>query len=108
MNRHALIAVDWGTSSLRAARIAPDGEVLEERSLRSAASSPLSRRLPRRPAGNLRRLAARPGALCLVSGMAGSRKAGGSAVLRLPRRLRELAPALTVDRAEAASRWCPA
>ena len=28
----SLIAVDWGTSSLRAARIAADGAVLEERS----------------------------------------------------------------------------
>lgn len=68
-----LVAVDWGTSSLRAARIAADGQVVEERSSQ--------RGILTVPAGGF------PGvlqetcgdwlmgdALCLVSGMAGSRQ----------------------------------
>jgi 2-dehydro-3-deoxygalactonokinase len=68
-----LIAVDWGTSSLRAARIGADGAVLEER------SSP--RGILTVPAGGFAAVLhdtcgdwlADPAALCLVSGMAGSR-----------------------------------
>jgi 2-dehydro-3-deoxygalactonokinase len=70
-----LVAVDWGTSSLRAARIAADGEVLEERGDRHAASSAC------RPAASppcWKKLCGdwlrQPDALCLVSGMAGSRQ----------------------------------
>ena len=68
-----LIAVDWGTSSLRAARIAHDGTVLEERAS--------DRGILSVPAGGFAQvlhetcgdwLAA--DALCLVSGMAGSRQ----------------------------------
>jgi 2-dehydro-3-deoxygalactonokinase len=69
-----LIAVDWGTSSLRAARLAADGTVLEER------SSP--RGILTVPAGGFPAVLqdtcgdwlADPAALCLVSGMAGSRQ----------------------------------
>lgn len=69
----SLVAVDWGTSSLRAARLAADGQVQEER---SSAQGILSV-----PAGGFPQvLQALCGdwlqrdALCLVSGMAGSRQ----------------------------------
>lgn len=69
-----LIAVDWGTSSLRAARIAGDGAVLEER------ASP--RGILSVPAGGFPAVLQEtcgdwlqpPDTLCLVSGMAGSRQ----------------------------------
>jgi 2-dehydro-3-deoxygalactonokinase len=68
-----LVAVDWGTSSLRAARIAGDGEVLEERSsprgILSVAAGGFAAVL-HDTCGDW--LAA--GSLCLVSGMAGSRQ----------------------------------
>lgn len=69
----SIVAVDWGTSSLRAARIAADGAVLEERAS--------ARGILTVPAGGFPEvlqeacgdwLAA--GTLCLVSGMAGSRQ----------------------------------
>jgi 2-dehydro-3-deoxygalactonokinase len=70
----SLIAIDWGTSSLRAARIAADGKVLEERSS--------ARGILTVPAGGFPAVLeetcgdwlAREGALCLVSGMAGSKQ----------------------------------
>ena len=68
-----LIAVDWGTSSLRAARIAGDGRVLEERSS--------ARGILTVPAGGFPQVLQDTcgdwlagGSLCLVSGMAGSRQ----------------------------------
>jgi 2-dehydro-3-deoxygalactonokinase len=67
-----LVAVDWGTSSLRAARIAADGEVLEERSSQ--------RGILTVPAGGFPQVLQETcgdwlaDALCLVSGMAGSRQ----------------------------------
>ena len=68
-----LVGVDWGTSSLRAARIAADGQVLEER---ASARGILSV-----PAGGFPAVLAETcgdwladGTLCLVSGMAGSRQ----------------------------------
>ncbi|MDB5752746.1 MAG: 2-dehydro-3-deoxygalactonokinase [Ramlibacter sp.] len=69
-----LIGVDWGTSSLRAARIAANGAVLEER------GSP--RGILTVPAGGFAAVLQDtcgdwlrdPSALCLVSGMAGSRQ----------------------------------
>lgn len=68
-----LVAVDWGTSSLRAARIAADGAVLEERaSDRGILSVPAAgfAQVLQQTCGDW--LAA--DALCLVSGMAGSRQ----------------------------------
>ena len=69
-----LVAVDWGTSALRAARIAPDGAVLEERAS--------TRGILAVPAGGFPTVLAETcgewlgdaAALCLVSGMAGSRQ----------------------------------
>lgn len=70
----SLIAVDWGTSSLRAARIAAGGAVLEQRQSQRGILSV--------PAGGFADVLhetcgdwlADPSALCLVSGMAGSRQ----------------------------------
>jgi len=73
MSARTLVAVDWGTSSLRGALIAPDGEVLEER---ASARGILSVAVGEFPAvfessyGDWMR----PGTLCLISGMAGSRQ----------------------------------
>lgn len=70
----SLIAVDWGTSSLRVARIAADGAVLEERaSARGILTVPADgfEGVLREACGDWLDL---PGALCLVSGMAGSRQ----------------------------------
>jgi 2-dehydro-3-deoxygalactonokinase len=69
-----LVAVDWGTSSLRAARIAPDGSVLEQRASQ--------RGILTVPAGGFDAVLREtcgdwlqdPAGLCLVSGMAGSRQ----------------------------------
>ena len=69
-----LVAVDWGTSSLRAARITAGGVVLEER------ASP--RGILTVPAGGFAAVLdgacgdwlREPGIVCLVSGMAGSRQ----------------------------------
>ncbi|RYF15728.1 MAG: 2-dehydro-3-deoxygalactonokinase [Comamonadaceae bacterium] len=69
----SLVAVDWGTSSLRAARIAGDGSVLEERSS--------ARGILTVPAGGFPQVLRDTcgdwlagDTLCLVSGMAGSRQ----------------------------------
>ena len=69
-----LIALDWGTSSLRGARLARDGTVLEERAYpRGILTVP--------PGGYTALFEALfgdwmqpPGALCLIAGMAGSRQ----------------------------------
>lgn len=69
----ALVGVDWGTSSLRVARIAGDGQVLEERSTAQG----ILNVLPGAFAEVLQEIAGdwlRAGGLCLVSGMAGSRQ----------------------------------
>jgi 2-dehydro-3-deoxygalactonokinase len=69
-----LIAVDWGTSSLRAACIAADGTVLEERSSDRGILTVPAGAFPevlRETCGDWLH---RPDALCLVSGMAGSRQ----------------------------------
>lgn len=69
-----LVAVDWGTSALRGARMAADGRVLEERSA--------PRGILTVPAGGFPAVfdelfgdwMREPGATCLISGMAGSRQ----------------------------------
>jgi 2-dehydro-3-deoxygalactonokinase len=69
-----LVAVDWGTSSLRVARIGGDGAVLEERaSERGILTVPAGAfpELLRETCGDWLH---QPEALCLVSGMAGSRQ----------------------------------
>jgi 2-dehydro-3-deoxygalactonokinase len=92
----ALVAVDWGTSALRAARLAADGSVLEER------SSP--RGILSVPAGGFPQVLQEtcgswledPGTLCLVSGMAGSRQGWREApYCACPTGFAELARSLT-------------
>ncbi|CAN5448787.1 2-dehydro-3-deoxygalactonokinase [soil metagenome] len=69
-----LLAVDWGTSSLRGAWLAADGAVAEERAFPRGILSV--------PAGGFPAVfeecfgdwMQRPGALCLISGMAGSKQ----------------------------------
>ena len=68
-----LIAVDWGTSALRGARLDPSGQVLEEK------SAPLG--ILNVPNGDFAGVFAaqfsdwmKPGIRCLISGMAGSRQ----------------------------------
>jgi 2-dehydro-3-deoxygalactonokinase len=69
-----LVAVDWGTSSLRVARIGPDGNALEERSSERGILTVPAGAFPE----TLREMCGdwlhQPDALCLVSGMAGSRQ----------------------------------
>jgi 2-dehydro-3-deoxygalactonokinase len=70
-----LVAVDWGTSSLRVARIAEDGRVLQERSGTSGILTVPAGGFPdalRSACGDWLRQT--PDMLCLVSGMAGSRQ----------------------------------
>jgi 2-dehydro-3-deoxygalactonokinase len=74
MSDHALLALDWGTSSLRGARLDPRGQILEERSFQrgiltveaggfgAVFESLFGDWLPG------------TGGLCLISGMAGSRQ----------------------------------
>ncbi len=68
-----MIAVDWGTSSLRAARLGPSGDVLEERAF--------GRGILTVPAGGFPGVFdecfgdwMRSESLCLIAGMAGSRQ----------------------------------
>ncbi len=90
-----LIAVDWGTSSLRAARIAPDGSVREERAS--------ARGILTVPAGGFPAVLADAcgdwlagDALCLVGGMAGSRQGWQEApYCPCPAGFEEVAAALT-------------
>ncbi|MGC1172563.1 2-dehydro-3-deoxygalactonokinase [Polaromonas sp.] len=73
MNSRRLLAVDWGTSSLRGALLAPDGQVLEERAFPRGILSVA--------AGEFQAVFEScfgdwmaSGALCLISGMAGSQQ----------------------------------
>ena len=70
----ALVAVDWGTSSLRAARIAADGAVLDERASQRGILTVPAGGFPGVLHETCGDWLAHPDALCLVSGMAGSRQ----------------------------------
>ncbi len=70
----ALVAVDWGTSSLRAARLNEQGQVLEERSLaRGILTIPEAGFAPFFEATFSDWMGAN-GTICLISGMAGSKQ----------------------------------
>lgn len=74
MTRH-LVAVDWGTSSLRAARIARDGGgVLAERASARGILTVAPGEFPAVLQETCGDWLSEHGALCLVSGMAGSRQ----------------------------------
>jgi 2-dehydro-3-deoxygalactonokinase len=70
----SLVAVDWGTTSLRAACIAPDGSVLEERAAPRGILSVPPGGFPSVLQETCGDWLADPAVLCLVSGMAGSRQ----------------------------------
>jgi 2-dehydro-3-deoxygalactonokinase len=70
----SLIAVDWGTSTLRVARLSPDGTPLEERGFPRGILTVPPGEFPKvldQACGDWLR---EPQALCLISGMAGSRQ----------------------------------
>jgi 2-dehydro-3-deoxygalactonokinase len=69
-----LIAVDWGTSSLRAARIAADGSVLEQRASARGILTVPADGFPAVLAETCGDWLQQADSLCLVSGMAGSRQ----------------------------------
>ena len=69
-----LIAIDWGTTSLRAARIADNGEVLQERASQRGILSVPAGGFPAVLQETCGDWMQRDGALCLVSGMAGSKQ----------------------------------
>jgi 2-dehydro-3-deoxygalactonokinase len=69
-----LIALDWGTSSLRGARLGKDGEVLEERSFARGILSVASGGFPAVFTQHFGDWMSAAGTLCLISGMAGSKQ----------------------------------
>ncbi len=90
-----LVAVDWGTSALRAARVAADGAVLEERASTRGILSVPAGGFPAVLAETCGEWLADPAVLCLVSGMAGSRQGWREApYLPCPAGFAELAEAL--------------
>ncbi len=103
-----LIAVDWGTSSLRGARLDAAGSVLEEK------SAPLG--ILNVPNGDFAHVFdslfadwMKPaGSVCLISGMAGSRQGWVEApYVACPAGLDELKRSC-IGSSRDASRWCPA
>ena len=70
----ALIAVDWGTSSLRGARLDARGDVLEERSFERGILTVPSGGFPAVFEQSFGDWMREPGAVCLISGMAGSQQ----------------------------------
>jgi 2-dehydro-3-deoxygalactonokinase len=74
LSMNDLIALDWGTSSLRAARIAADGTVLEERSSARGILTVAAGNFPAVLQETCGDWLADPGRQCLISGMAGSRQ----------------------------------
>ncbi|MDI1237584.1 MAG: 2-dehydro-3-deoxygalactonokinase [Polaromonas sp.] len=73
MNSRRLLAVDWGTSSLRGALVAPDGQVLEERALARGILSVAAGDFPAVFESSFGDWMT-AGTLCLISGMAGSQQ----------------------------------
>ncbi|MDI1340156.1 2-dehydro-3-deoxygalactonokinase [Polaromonas sp.] len=73
MNGRRLLAVDWGTSSLRGALVAPDGQVLEERALARGILSVAAGDFPAVFESSFGDWMT-AGTLCLISGMAGSQQ----------------------------------
>lgn len=68
------VALDWGTSSLRGARLSPRGDVLEERSLARGVLSVPAGQFPQVMQECFGDWARGPSTLCLIAGMAGSRQ----------------------------------
>jgi 2-dehydro-3-deoxygalactonokinase len=68
------VALDWGTSSLRVARIAADGQVLEQHHSGDGIQHVAFGGFPAVFAAAVERWRLAPGTLCLASGMVGSRQ----------------------------------
>lgn len=91
-----LVAVDWGTTSLRAARVSPGGQVLEERGSPRGILTVPPGGFPAVLDDTCADWLADPAALCLVSGMAGSRQGWREApYVACPAGFGELAAGLT-------------
>ena len=69
-----MIAIDWGTSSLRGALLADDGAVLEERSFARGILTVPAGEFPAVFDAHFGDWTQAPDALCLISGMAGSQQ----------------------------------
>ena len=69
-----LIAIDWGTSSLRGARLAADGAILEERAFPRGILTVAAGRFPQVFDELFGDWMSAPDALCLIAGMAGSKQ----------------------------------
>jgi 2-dehydro-3-deoxygalactonokinase len=74
MTNTALIAVDWGTSSLRAARLDAMGQVLEERAMARGILTIPPGEFATFFEANFGDWTGTSGTLCLISGMAGSKQ----------------------------------
>lgn len=74
MSDRTLVALDWGTSSLRGARLAADGQVLEERSFARGILTVAPGEFPSVFESCFGDWMKAPGALCLMSGMVGSQQ----------------------------------
>ncbi len=74
MNKTTLIAVDWGTSSLRAARLDAHGQVLEERAMARGILTIPPGEFATFFEANFSDWTGTSGTLCLISGMAGSKQ----------------------------------
>ncbi|HPH15215.1 MAG TPA: 2-dehydro-3-deoxygalactonokinase, partial [Burkholderiaceae bacterium] len=69
-----LLAVDWGTSSLRAARLDAQGHVLEEKSVPRGIQTVAPGEFATVFEANFGDWARASGSFCLISGMAGSKQ----------------------------------
>ncbi|MDB5897455.1 MAG: 2-dehydro-3-deoxygalactonokinase [Ramlibacter sp.] len=93
---NSLVAVDWGTSALRTALLGPAGEVLEERTSPRGILTVEAGAFPQVLQETCGDWLQDPAALCLVSGMAGSRNGWREApYCPCPAGFTELAQALT-------------
>ena len=92
----ALVAVDWGTSSLRAARLDAEGQVLEERALPRGITTIPSNGFASFFEANFEDWTRAIGTFCLISGMAGSKQGWVEApYCPCPAGFNEIAAALT-------------
>ena len=90
-----LIGIDWGTSSLRGARLGSDGSVLEERAFARGILTVPPGAFPAVFEEHFGDWMAQPDALCLIAGMAGSQQGWIEApYCPCPAGFEELAPRL--------------
>ncbi len=74
MAAHHLVAIDWGTSSLRGALLDADGQVLAERASERGILTVAAGEFASVARANFEDWLSAPGTFCLISGMAGSRQ----------------------------------